>query len=122
MHWHHEVDIPNRVVRARVEGTLTDADLIECDNALRNDPDFDPAYRLLLDLTSADWDAVTANGVRALAARPPLFASSARRALVVHSDLGFGMSRMFELLRESRPDEFRVFRSIEEAAAWLDLD
>ena len=122
MSWHYEIDIQNRLVRTRADGTLTDADLIDGDSALRNDPEFDPAYYQLLDLTEADGSEITAAGVRALASQLPLFSSSARRALVVRSDLGFGMGRMFELLREGKSGEVRVFRVIEEAHAWLDLD
>ncbi|MBW2287885.1 MAG: hypothetical protein JRG80_05145 [Deltaproteobacteria bacterium] len=122
MSWHYKIDVPNRLVRTHVDGTLTDADLIDGDSALRNDPEFDPAYFQLLDLREADGSEVTAVGIRALASRPPLFTSSARRALVVQTDLGFGMGRMFELLREGKSGEVRVFRSLEEACDWLDLD
>jgi hypothetical protein len=121
MSWHHEIDAPNRLVRVHVEGTLTDADLIDGDRALRDDPDFDPAYYQLLDLTAADGSAVSAAGVQALASQPPLFTSSARRALVVETDLGFGMGRMFELLRGGKSGEIRIFRNLEEACDWLDL-
>ena len=121
MSWHHKIDVANRLVRVRVDGRLTDADLIEGDTALRNDPEFDPAYYQLLDLTEADGSEVTAAGIQSLASLPPLFTSSARRALVVRSDLGFGMGRMFELLRGGKSGEFRVFRKLEEACDWLDL-
>ena len=122
MSWHYKIDVPNRLVRVQVDGVLSDEDLVSGDAALRNDPEFDPAYYQLLDLRQADGSEVTADGVRALASRPPLFSSSARRALVAPSDLGFGMARMFELLREGKSGEVRVFRVIEEARAWLDLD
>jgi hypothetical protein len=122
MSWHYKIDVPGRLVNVQVDGILCDADLVDGDSALRNDPEFDPAFYQLLDLSKADGSEVTADGVRALASRPPLFSSSARRALVVRSDLGFGMSRMFELLREGKSGEVRVFRVIDEARAWLDLD
>jgi hypothetical protein len=122
MSWHYKIDVPGRLVNVQVDGILCDADLVDGDSALRNDPEFDPAFYQLLDLSKADGSEVTADGVRALASRPPLFSSSARRALVVRSDLGFGMSRMFELLREGKSGEVRVFRDIDEARAWLDLD
>jgi hypothetical protein len=122
MSWHYKIDVPGRLVNVQVDGILCDADLVDGDSALRNDLEFDPAFYQLLDLSKADGSEVTADGVRALASRPPLFSSSARRALVVRSDLGFGMSRMFELLREGKSGEVRVFRDIDEARAWLDLD
>jgi hypothetical protein len=122
MSWRHAIDIPNRLVRVHVNGTLTDQDLLDGDSTLRRDPEFDPAYDQLLDLSEANGSEITANGVRALASRPPLFSPSARRAIVVRSDLGFGMSRMFELAREGKSGEVRVFRDLEAARAWLDRD
>jgi hypothetical protein len=40
-------------------------------------------------------------------------------AVVVHYDLGFGMSRMWEMLTERPGWSTRVFRSVGEAEAWL---
>jgi hypothetical protein len=44
----------------------------------------------------------------------------ARRAIVVQSDLGFGMSRMYELLRGDLTQTIRVFRDVDQAKRWLD--
>jgi hypothetical protein len=44
---------------------------------------------------------------------------SARNAVVVAHDLGFGMARMYEALADDLPLQFRVFRSFTEAEDWL---
>lgn len=44
---------------------------------------------------------------------------SAKIAIVVAGDLGFGMSRMFQILSESLSDDVMVFRDCPEAEAWL---
>lgn len=42
-----------------------------------------------------------------------------RWALVVPSDVGYGMGRMAEILTERPPIELRTFRDLGEAEAWL---
>jgi hypothetical protein len=121
MAWDYKIDVADRLVRVRVHGTLSDADLLEGDRALRDDPEFDPAYYQLVDLREADGSSVTAAGIGSLAARPPLFTPTARRAIVVRSELGFGMGRMFELQRDGQSGEIRVFRDLQQARSWLDL-
>ena len=39
-------------------------------------------------------------------------------AFVTHSDLEYGMSRMFEVYRQDLKTDFRVFRDFEEALNW----
>jgi hypothetical protein len=44
-------------------------------------------------------------------------------ANVVSHDVDFGMARMLEMLSEVKlPHDFMVFRDIEEACSWLDID
>jgi hypothetical protein len=46
-----------------------------------------------------------------------------RVAHVVSRDADFGMLRMLEMVSESQlKHEFRVFRSLDEACAWLEID
>jgi len=45
-------------------------------------------------------------------------APPARVAFVTRRDVDFGLARVFEVHREQRDTEFRVFRSFEEAVAW----
>lgn len=48
--------------------------------------------------------------------------SNVRVAVVTGSNLGFGLSRQYQNLRESQsPVSIRVFRDIEEAREWLGL-
>jgi hypothetical protein len=63
--------------------------------------------------------AVTGNGVRALVAQPLVLSPESRRAVVVPSDLGFGMARMYEMLREERGGVTRAFRDVDEARRWV---
>jgi hypothetical protein len=120
MAWSYEIDPARRRVRVRVVGSLCDQDLVDGDAELRGDPEFDPAYDQLVDLREAEGSAVSSEGVWELANRPPLFLPTSRRAILVATDLGFGMARMFEMMRGEKSGVIRVFESLDSAELWLE--
>ena len=114
-----KIDSSDRVVIVTVSGVLGDAELQSLGDQLEKNPEVAPDFALLIDLRQADGKTVTSAGVRALATRPLVFSTTSRRAVVVPSDLGFGMARMYEMLRESRGGGMRVFRDYDEARRWV---
>lgn len=99
---------------------VTDEDLLEHQRTLSRDPQFHPGLSQLIDSRGVTENAATTQGVRALIAGNP-YGKGSRRAFVASSDAIFGMARMFELGRIGAEDEFRVFRSMDQARAWLGL-
>ncbi len=58
----------------------------------------------------------------AVAASPKVDSNAVRKvAILVSSDVGFGMMRMLALMRERPGLVLNVFRDLEEAKAWLGL-
>lgn len=114
------VDLEARVVVLEVDGELSDQDLLGLADALAKTPGLEADFSLLIDLRQADGRSVTSDGVRALAARPMVLSPDSRRAVVVPSDLGFGMARMYEMLRTQRGGATRVFRDFDEARRWVE--
>jgi hypothetical protein len=49
------------------------------------------------------------------------FGAGARRAIVVGSDVVYGMARMYQILRDTAPDHLEVFRDLASNVAWLGL-
>jgi hypothetical protein len=119
MRVNREIDRAGRLVILGVSGALDDQGLIQLAAELRSDPEVKSDYALLIDLRAADGASVTALGVRALAQEPLVLSPTSRRAVVVASDLGFGMARMYEMLRDERGGAVRVFRDIGEARRWV---
>jgi len=117
----YEVDSARRVVIVTIQGELSDQDLLDGYDRLVNHPRFRPDYDQMVDMRNANGSQVTARGVRALTRRPPEFAPTSRRAIVIHSDLGFGMARMFETFRGGDAGAVRVFTDLEAAKEWLRL-
>ena len=95
------------------------AELIAHARALASDPRFHPALHQLFDLRDATRGEVDRATILLLASLSPL--AGARRAIVVPGDLAYGLSRMFELLRDPFPDTIRVCRSLTAACEWLEL-
>lgn len=114
-----ELDVDNRVVRIRLHGRIADADLVTADDELRAHPRFEPEFDEIIDISEATQEEVTAGVLRELASRPPLFGPSARRAIVVRNDLGYGLARIFQARRGDVAGEIQIFRSRAHAELWL---
>ncbi len=114
-----EIDPGHRVVTLAVSGDLDDDGLLALAAELRKDPEVTPDFAFLIDLREASGQTVTSKGVRALIAQPLVLSPESRRAVVVPSDLGYGMARMYEMLREDRGGSARAFRDLDEARRWV---
>jgi len=116
----YTIDIALALVLSHAWGVVTGAELIAHAHALAADPRFHPALRQLSDLRDATLDEIDRATVILVASLSP-FGQGARRAIVVPGDLAYGLSRMFEMLRERSQDEIYVCRSLTEACTWLGL-
>jgi len=115
---HYTIDKDRRLVMSTAKGAFTMADALTHGKALLQDPDFDPSFSQLFDLTQITEWKVEPDEVRRFA-QYTVFSAHSRRAFLVASDLVFGYMRMFEMLRDSRGEEgIRVFRNRDEAMAW----
>jgi hypothetical protein len=112
-------DATTRVVVLKVSGELGDRDLASLADELAKAPDVEAHFSLLIDLREADGRSVTTAGVRGLARLPLVLSQESRRAVVVPTALGFGMARMYEMLRHER-GATRVFRDYDEALRWVE--
>lgn len=118
----YRIDAARALVLSAAAGVVTDADLLEHQQRLRGDPDFQPWFRQLFDFTTATENEVTGRGVRQLAIAPA-FGKGSKRALLVGEDSAFGLARMFQTLRDEHADEsIEIFRDERAARAWLGLE
>ena len=114
----HQIDHTMRMVVVTITGELTDKSLLSVADALKKAPGVEKDFSLLLDLRGADGQNITTAGVQNLAARPLVLSPESRRAVVVPSVLGFGMARMYELMRGT--GGMRVFHDYDEARRWIE--
>jgi hypothetical protein len=118
----YEIDTDLRLVRTRGWGVLTCADLTANRLQMSQDPAFRSDFSQLADLREVTVIDLSAGDIRELASDSP-FVPEARRALVVATDVAFGLARMYGTYREtiSSEDQIRIFRNIRDAEQWLGL-
>ncbi|PYX63096.1 MAG: hypothetical protein DMG78_32260 [Acidobacteria bacterium] len=115
----YEIDKQRRLVITTGLGRITLANALEHQEKLRKDPDFDPSFSQIMDLTRITEFALEANDIRRLA-QGTIFSRESRRAIIASSDLVYGFGRMFEILREIAGENgIRVFRDLDEALDWI---
>jgi hypothetical protein len=112
------IDTARSLVLSRAWGVLTGAELIRHARTLAADPGFKPHFSQLCDMRDVTEIRADAAAIRELASLNP-FGAGARRSLVVASDVVFGMARMYQILIDTSPDEFEVFRDLDQTLRWL---
>ena len=118
----YEIFFEEGVEHARVvlSGRVTVNGMLDVLDALTTDGTLFPKKRLLdtrdceLVLSSVELKQIADMGKSRDAA-----STNSRIAVLVSSDLNFGISKIYEAHRESDNHEVRVFRSESDALAWL---
>jgi hypothetical protein len=119
MPFFYKIDKERKVVMSTAAGELTKDEVRSLQDQLRKDPDFDPNFSQLSDLTHVTAMNITGAEMQELAERTA-FSPKARRAVLASNDLAFRLARMFEQIREAKGDQgIRVFRKLEDALDWI---
>jgi hypothetical protein len=116
----YKIDLERSLVLSRGWGVLTDRELLAHVRALIADPRFARNFCQLGDLRDVTDVQITAATIREMVRLNPFWAG-ARRALVVTSDVVYGMARMYQILRDESPDELEIFRKMDGALQWLGI-
>ena len=116
----HTIDPERRVVQSRLWDVVTETDAWGSAAALMNDPSFDPTFAQLADMREMKQVEVDQNTVRELAVMR-IFAPESKRALVVASDLQYGIGRMTTSYAEAGDQQIAIFRTVAEAERWLGI-
>ena len=115
------LDQTRHAVFVRSWGRLTDADVEGVVRALYSDIRFDDSYALLQDYRAITLFELSPGAVR-IAASYIAAKRHLRRAVVVGSDVVFGMTRMLQLFSDASPEHFTVYHDLESAMDWVGLD
>jgi len=104
-------------------GVVPDDEFLASYNAFYEDPRFDKSFNLLVDLRRTDSSVRSSEALHKLAnfVRRELASTAARPkiAVVAPEDISFGLARMYEVLSDTVPWDFAVFRAPDAALAWL---
>ena len=115
----YSVDGERRMVCSRGWGVLTTDDLRGLYRVMLTDPRIRPGFRQL-----ADWRDITTMSVDQFAVREAaqthVFGDHMRRAIVVASDVAYGIARMFASYSDAAGQDVEVFRDMASAQLWLE--
>ncbi len=119
------IDRHIHLVRITGIGVLTDEEMIRCVSDLRGDPALMPDMRTLSDMRDIKV-AFTEQGIKAMVEvmkQTSELRKKAKAAIVVSSDLAFGMGRMFVMRADKSVDpSFMIFRDMDAAREWLGIE
>jgi len=119
MPFFYKIDKERKLVMSTAAGEFTKADVLLLQDQLRGDPDFDPNFALLSDLTHVTSMGITEPEMKDLA-ETTAFSPTARRAVLASNDLAFNLAQVFEQVLEKKGDQgIRVFRKLEDALDWI---
>ena len=116
----YKVDIEQRWVHTMIWGEVSLADILSALEKGLMDPEVDPNFAEIVDLTEVTRMNLSGDEMRVLAQKSA-FSPSARRAIVVpDNDVVFGLARMYEILRELQGETgIRIFHTLDEALSWV---
>jgi hypothetical protein len=116
---YYEIDVERRLVTSTASGAITLPEIWAHQERLVKDPDFDPSFAQLLDITQVNKVQLSSEEIQRVAGSS-ISASNNRLAIVVSSNFVYGLARMFQILREMNGDKgIQVFLERDEALAWV---
>jgi hypothetical protein len=108
-----------RLVLSTASGVFALTDALAHQNQILTDLDFDPRYAQLLDFTHVTKIELSTKDVHKLAERA-IFWPTSCRAILMTSDFGSGLARLFKMLRENAGEKgIRIFRDLDDALEWI---
>ncbi len=124
MPMHYTIDEEAQVVRINGTGLLTNAEMLACVRSLRDDPNLTSDMPTLSDMRHIEV-GFTADGIQQMLSimhAAPVGRENAKAAIVVSSDVAFGMGRMLGAYTNEELDPaFKIFRDMSAAEDWLGL-
>ncbi len=117
----YQYDAEKQAIYGAMTGSLTVEEYRSVGEEIVSSENHPPSVRSIWDLRGLDFSSVVREFLDELIHIRASFPErrSARLAFVVSDDLGFGMTRMFEILGEDLGDETMVFRDYIKAEEWL---
>jgi hypothetical protein len=116
----YTIDADRRLVTSLLTDPVTDADVYDHNERLRSDPEFDPGFIQLADMSGVT-EILVSTRLIVDTARDQFFSPGVPRAFVASEDASFGMARMYATHAELLGQTIRVFRDRKEAETWLGI-
>jgi hypothetical protein len=116
-----DFDARDGILRATLEGLVTDELLLECYATVANYYATHPPCRGILVFSNTKFE-VSSNVVKRLASAASAFPTGFMRVFVTPTDVVYGMARMFQMLGEKTRPDLHIVRTLEEAYRLLQVE
>ncbi len=110
-----------KAVFCTVRGALEEDEMLEFSRTLLDDTDIPVGSVALVDFREVDLENVSSEGVHKVAHMFRNDVRNTRLAFVAPDELAYGLSRMYEAIRQDSAIEIQVFRDLDQAREWLGL-
>ena len=114
----YSIDLPKRLVLVRFTGKLTAHAITSYTASLREDPQFDPHFSEIVDLTGVEEIEITPAEAIALADACDPFDHDSWRAFVTSKEVQTNSARMHQILR-SPAKNIAIFDTMSSAEQWI---
>jgi len=111
------IDKKHRLILTIGDGSVTVSEIRNHQDRLLSDPDFDPAFNQLIDVTTATRFDMSVDEAKQVALRP-IVSPKSKRAFVASKPDIYGMGRLMQVHHEPFA-EAQVFRDRKSALKWL---
>ena len=107
-------------------GEISDADLLPSYKKLYENKIWKPGFNEIVDVRNAQVKSVTSKGLLQLSDLVKSYVKEKgiefKTAIIAPEDLQFGLSRVYEAISHESPEKIMVFRDLNDAFDWLDID
>jgi len=110
-----EFDAKNNILRATLEGRVTDAILLDYYGITARYAASHPPCRGIWDMSEVTNFDVSSKAIRQVAGTSPIISTGYMSVVVAPQDLLFGMMRMYQIISEETRPDLRVVRTMDEA-------
>ena len=122
----HTINKELGVVLSSLAGDISDADLLSSYKELYESECWQPGFHEIVDLRNAQMGGVTSDGLRRVSSMVESFTKGKceefKTAFIAPDDLPFGIARMYEVLSSETPENVMVFRDLNKAFKWLEIE
>jgi len=114
----YKIEADKRLVIVRYYGHLKLEEVIAIRQKGASDPDFDPAYNIIDDISAVESSDINYEMIQRVAAQS-VAKKGVRRALIVQTDLQRGMAKIYKVLSESVGHHFEIFEDYKAGMDWV---
>lgn len=111
------IDKKHRLILTIGDGSVTVSEIRNHQDRLLSDPDFDPAFNQLIDVTTATRFDMSVDEAKQVALRP-IVSPKSKRAFVASKPAIYGLGRLMQVYH-GRMARVRIFRDRNAAFKWL---